>query len=59
MKTAVLGLVLTLILGLSFAFSGLALLVILLTILSVVGVGLVLSGIALVYKRIHNLVHTL
>ena len=55
-ETAVLGLALTLILGLSFTLSGPALLVILLTILSVAGVGLALGGVALVYKRIDSVV---
>lgn len=55
-ETAVLGLVLALILGLSFTLSGPALVVTFLTILSVVGVGLALGGIALVYKRIDSVV---
>lgn len=55
-ETAVLGLVLTLVLGLSFTLSGSALLVIFLTILSVAGLGLALGGVALVYKRIDSVV---
>jgi len=55
-ETAVLGLVLALILGLSFTLSAPALLVIWLTILSVAGVGLALGGLALVYKRIDSVV---
>jgi ABC-2 type transport system permease protein len=55
-ETIILGLALVLILNLPFTWSGTALLVMGLTIVSVAGVGLALGGLAMIYKSIDSVV---
>jgi ABC-2 type transport system permease protein len=55
-ETAILGLALVLILNLPFTWSGPALLVMGMTIVSVAGVGLALGGLAMIYKSIDSVV---